>query len=659
MAETTKKGKKAPINNASKIIDRFGGIRPMAVKIDTPVTTVQGWKKRDVIPGTRRDQIVRAAMDNNIDISDLSDSSANSNASGKTASANGRTSSGSALKLKNLPPVEKKTDDKTTSSKKDSASQAAVTKNSDNAVPKKAASTSSEAEKDTSVPRTAASSNDTPQHDRLMAAMEAKSRKAMVGSAWITTGLILLASTVAAFLLWPSAQKKEQIIQEQSQKLVQLENELGKVNTSPEGQGGVKAKMLGALMPDNIQEKMDRLQNQARNIQNTVDQLSDRAEEISSEFSTSVLGPDAGPLSQRLEMLEEQISAMTGNNAFSDLVGRIKTLEESTLGQVQLDKTMTELQSLVQKSPSEKALNDDLAEAQENAKADGEDRSALGQTLEGVSGDDLKAAAMLVAFSQLRNTLNREEPFNEDLELLQGLVGTDNLALQGALEKLAPHANGGVLTAGGLSSEFRGLTGDIVASSLKGEDVSLKEKALARLNDVMQVEKNGESIMAANDTQKTVAAAQKMLDEGNIQEAINSLRRLDGEAAKEVQPFINQAEVSLLAEKVQTMMSDTILSKVTGGIPSIDALTGKIMGAPQGKQEGAQEGEQSRNSVADPADPAINLPLTSKIDLDAVKKNLEQAVPFIDGENKVIKDEASGISILPKQQGFKGFSAGE
>ena len=65
--------KKQPLKNAAEIIERFGGIRPMAAKIDTPVTTVQGWKKRDVIPGTRRAQIMDAASEHNIDISDLTE----------------------------------------------------------------------------------------------------------------------------------------------------------------------------------------------------------------------------------------------------------------------------------------------------------------------------------------------------------------------------------------------------------------------------------------------------------------------------------------------------------------------------------------------------------------------------------------------------------
>lgn len=59
------------LRDAGKIIERFGGIRPMASKMAVPVTTVQGWKKRDIIPENRREDVLRAAVVNNIDLSDL------------------------------------------------------------------------------------------------------------------------------------------------------------------------------------------------------------------------------------------------------------------------------------------------------------------------------------------------------------------------------------------------------------------------------------------------------------------------------------------------------------------------------------------------------------------------------------------------------------
>ncbi|MGH6953575.1 MAG: carph-isopro domain-containing protein, partial [Alphaproteobacteria bacterium] len=47
--------------SASELVDRFGGIRPMASKLGVPVTTVQGWKERGAIPEQRWPQVAEAA----------------------------------------------------------------------------------------------------------------------------------------------------------------------------------------------------------------------------------------------------------------------------------------------------------------------------------------------------------------------------------------------------------------------------------------------------------------------------------------------------------------------------------------------------------------------------------------------------------------------
>ncbi len=47
---------------SERLIQRFGGIRPMANKLEVPVTTVQGWKKRGAIPSTRLNDLRLAAQ---------------------------------------------------------------------------------------------------------------------------------------------------------------------------------------------------------------------------------------------------------------------------------------------------------------------------------------------------------------------------------------------------------------------------------------------------------------------------------------------------------------------------------------------------------------------------------------------------------------------
>lgn len=560
------KNSNQPLINAGEIIEAFGGIRPMAAKIDTPVTTVQGWKKRDVIPATRREQIIKAANDHNIDIAKLIAAKA-----------------------------EQKSEPK-----------------------KQPEKTEIRAEKPKSVPVTAmgqppkaevkqtVQTPDKKNHDDLMAAIESQSQKTVVTSTWIAVGLILITAVAGAFLLWPQAKETVEI---QNEKIAALEEE---VDSAAERPG-----FMGRIIPEDMQMEMrdraDRLQNQVKNVQNTVEQLSEKAEAI----SNGMLSADAGPLSQRLQVLEEQIGAMQGGENFAALISRIQSLEESMTGQEQLSQSMEELKNMmITREQVGGTIDDGLSMAQEKS-------GALGDTLEGVSGNDLKAAAMLITFSQIRNAFYRQAPFEKDLAVLQRLAGEDDVELQAAIARLAPHADGGVLSSEGLSREFKGLAGDIVMSSLQGEDVSLKEKAQARLSTLLKVEKEGE-LLTGTQTQNKVATAQKMLDEGNIQGAIVELQSLDGQAAVAAQPFIEQAKASLLAGDLQRLLGDTILSKVSG-----------------------------------------QLPLSSMVDVEGIAPDV--AIPDIKRAledvplttNEVIKDEESGVSILPRDQKFKGFSGGQ
>lgn len=57
--------------NASDVIDRFGGIRPMAQKLGVAVSTVQGWKARNRIPENRWPHVEAAAAANGISLDDI------------------------------------------------------------------------------------------------------------------------------------------------------------------------------------------------------------------------------------------------------------------------------------------------------------------------------------------------------------------------------------------------------------------------------------------------------------------------------------------------------------------------------------------------------------------------------------------------------------
>ncbi|MGQ0527875.1 MAG: COG4223 family protein, partial [Alphaproteobacteria bacterium] len=191
---------------------------------------------------------------------------------------------------------------------------------------------------------------------------------------------------------------------------------------------------------------------------------------------------------------------------------------------------------------------------------------AIGATFEGVPPSDLKAAAFLLGMTQFRSSLGRDnKPFADDLGLLVKLSGENDPALKESILKLAPYAEQGILTPHGLGNEFKAITGDVVVASLKGEDVSVKDKAKARLNEVFKVEKNGE-LVTGTPTQATLAKTEDFLNTGNIEAAIIEMKKLQGPAGGAAAPWINQAEATLMAQKLKLSLSHAINAKAAGSI---------------------------------------------------------------------------------------------
>lgn len=488
----------AAINNAEEVIERFGGIRPMAKKIDVAVTTVQGWKKRNVIPGARRDQVLEAARVHNVDLSDIMSASLN------VFVANQNTATASA-----------------------SASQAVNSQMRDEVV--------------RSVPPSSPLDL-----ERKLAETE---KRAVKKSAWINIVLIVLALGAAGVLLWPQTQVK---VQDEA-RLSTLENNVGQLRGDVEA---VKAEQsfLSTLIPKDLDERIAKLQQQAQETQEKIGSAIEKAGEISQD----VLAENAGTIGQRMDILESHMNELAATPQMSALIDRFQTMRQSIAGDQQLDQAVAELSAFVSSFDATSApVEEALAAARSQS-------TTLSQTFEGVPPQDMKAAALLLGMSQFRQTLNRDNtPFADDLQLLISLTGKDDPELTEALQRLGPKAEQGVLTPAGLSNEFKTMAGEAVIASLKGEDVSITDKARAHLNELFQVEKNGE-LVTGTPTQATVAKAQRLLDEGDVAGAIAQVETLEGPAATVTQPWLDQARATLIAEQFKAML-DKSMSAVAAG----------------------------------------------------------------------------------------------
>ncbi|MAS86686.1 MAG: hypothetical protein CMH30_01705 [Micavibrio sp.] len=180
----------------------------------------------------------------------------------------------------------------------------------------------------------------------------------------------------------------------------------------------------------------------------------------------------------------------------------------------------------------------------------------------GISGTDVKATSMLVVLSQLRNAFNREQPFSEDLALLQKIFNTENdPELAAALQRLAPHADTGVISAQGLKSELGGLTNEVITASLMDEDVSIQDKAMARINKIVQITKDGVPVTGTQ-TDQTMAQAQQYLDQNDIGGAVGVLQQLNPQALSVLGPWMQKAQGTMAAGNVEDIISRRIVGMV-------------------------------------------------------------------------------------------------
>ncbi len=538
-----------PLEHARQIIERFGGIRPMATKIDTPVTTVQGWKKRDVIPAARREDVMKAANKHNISLDDI-------------------LTQDTVLQDKNEP----NNMQENVSSETINIGQSAYKQTQED-----------DFEKDIP-PRVLYS-----QQDEVSQAGREPTGKI------IFISLIAVVAFLAAGLM--TLAPKVKVVTEQADRIVSLEKKLETVEKEQEE--------ISENIPSNLDTRLEVLQDQAS-------KAAQKAQSVASQATGFVVGMNSGNLEERLGTLETTMGTFLEQKGSIDLAGlwtNFLGLRTTDSGRTQLDQTTEELLSWINR------LQSDEVTVEESLPVIRDESDVVKKTFDGVEDQDMKAAALLLAMSQMRDTLRRDnESFDTDLGLLKKLIGSENPALVASIDKLSPHADEGVLSPDGLKNEFKGMAGDIVVASLQGEDVSITDKARARFSELLKVEKDGEPL-TGTPTQVVVAKAQNKLDEGDIQGAIQLLQGLDGEAANRAAPFIEEAELTLLAGQLQELLGQSIETQLRLSPNAMPKIPTSL-------------GTKAKN-----------------IDLETMLDGLKEAVP-LGGE--VVEDPDSGFKIYKK-----------
>ncbi|HYG86347.1 MAG TPA: mitofilin family membrane protein [Azospirillum sp.] len=487
-----------------RIIERFGGIRPMAHKLDTPVTTVQGWKKRGAIPLSRHADLRAAAAKYEIALDEAD--------------------------LEAATPAE---DRHATEGKPTETDTVAATAPTAEPAPEPVVETAAE-------PQPAPPAIENPTDERTKPTYTPPPPVERRSGAGFATAVSLLALLVGAAALsepwwsprvpaWPKAQvatPAPQIDPALRTQVQQLSDRLATLEQRP----AAAATGNGASSAD-VQALASR-----------IDALEKRPTPTTA--GNGVSSADVQELASRIDALEKRpapapAAPAVDPAAVKDLSDRIAALEGKIGPDPQLTQDVTSLKQQVSTLAQQASARQDAAAS---------------------------AQALVLAAGQLRGALAGSGPFQSELQAAKAVGGGDPQIAQ-ALDAVAPYAAKGIPTQVQLADRLRHEGGDIVRAALRGEGGNWVQQVTGALSTLVTVRRQGGDVVG-DTPEAIVARAQAAMDQGNLKGAVDEVSKLQDPAAQAAAGWLADAKARLAANTAGQQLTNrsiTALAAASGG----------------------------------------------------------------------------------------------
>jgi hypothetical protein len=568
---TDRDGDGASTGNAAvdRIVERFGGIRPMAHKLDTPVTTVQGWKKRGAIPLARHADLRTAAAKHRIKLDDADLDAATPSEDRPTDAA----SSALITPADAVPVVDPVVDPVPTASPADTipgadtpapvsglgttAGPVSELQSSDALIPPAtpigAADNLSETEKaedakadpfktDATKPDTA---SDAP-------------KTAAAASTWTPSG-----TTGSAGYSRSDSEPARPTIAPTPSYIDEPRSGSGfatalSVVALLVGAAALSAPWWGPALPgwpspaapaptqSSAAAPADlALRAQIQQLVDRVGTLEQRPAAAPANGGNGEAAAGLSALTQRIDALEQRPAAAAPDTGVADaqkaLADRLAALEQkvsAAAGNAQAAQELRgEVDSLKQQVTS---VNQAVTQRQDAATA---------------------AQALVLAAGQLRASLSGGQPFQQDLQAVRALNIADTGVTQ-PLDAVAPYAAKGIPTRAQLTDRFEPLAGEIVRADIRGEGNGWIDSAVGKLSTLVTVRREGGGVVGTT-SDAVVARAEAALSEGNLAKAVEELSTLQGPAAQTAGPWLADAKARLAADQAARQLNDRAIALMT------------------------------------------------------------------------------------------------
>ena len=529
-----------------RIVERFGGIRPMAHKLDIPVTTVQGWKKRGAIPLARHADLRAAAArhavaldDADLDAATPTEDRAAGEATlpgtapadsvilmppatdsvapgGDTAAEITAKAAGSPVPEAAPLPLDPEAPKPDTSGTADDTATSAAANTATNGA------SAGYAKPDTEPARIDPATLPPPYVD-----------EPRPGSAFATT-LSVVALLVGAAALaepwwgprlpgWPAtagapaavATPADPALRAQVQ---QLTDRLGRLEER--SSGSMAGSMAGSPDGGTAAPPAD-----GAGLEATIRQLSDRIDGLEKRPAGGEAPPPdprVATLTERLGGIEQRLAAVAGTpQAAQDLRKDLEAVKQQV--------------------------------------------TAVGQTVESRRDAATAAQALVLAAGQLRASLAAGQPFQQDLQGVRAL-GIGDAGVTQPLDAVAPFAAKGIPTRAQLADRFRPLASEIVRAAERGAGGNWFDQVTGKLATLVTVRRQGGGVVGTS-PDAIVARAEAAMEDNNLAKAVEELSALEGPGAEAAAPWLTDAKARLAADQAGRQLTEraiVLLSTAAG-----------------------------------------------------------------------------------------------
>lgn len=501
----------ADVGAVDRIVERFGGIRPMANKLDIPVTTVQGWRKRGAIPLARHADLRVAATKHAIALDDA-DLDAATPTEERGAADSAPATETTVAETPTTTPESPQTEATLNAAAPDDAAKPdapaaeSITASITAPVAESVAAPAASVEPPPSLP--------TPDY--------LDEPRSASGFASALSIVALLVGAAALAEPWWGPQ----------------------LPGWPNGASVPAASVSGASAP----AADPALRAQVQQLADRIGRLEQRPASAAPAGDSAGLDAAISQLTQRLDSLEKRpaatgADAAAGTAALADRLGGLE-------------------QRLTALGGGAKAAQD-LGKEIEALK---QQIASVGQTVETRRDSGMAAQALVLAAGQLRATLAAGQPFQQDLQSVRAL-GIGDAGVTQPLDAVAPFAAKGIPTQAQITDRFRPLASDIVRAAERGDGANWIDSVTGKLSTLVTVRRQGGGVVGSS-ADAIVARAEAALGENNLGKAVEELSALQGAGAGAAAAWLADAKARLAADQAAralTQRAIALLTAASGG----------------------------------------------------------------------------------------------